>query len=187
MAGFVTELQHHINENHNSGFGEYSTVSQATEISNWEQRISDQSTEQITHTCNKCAGQFESEEDLAHHKTRVHEYGETRQPYPCEECGYRGWDKRDLNNHITSEHATIEQLVGGKQYSMVRINNKQNLNNLNLSDLDDSDDDYECSSEDDDEENNVQLTPPPVHHNSLLENSREYPFQCNVCKRKCQN
>ena len=42
--------------------------------------------------------------DLANHDKRVHEYGETFELYPCEECGFRGTDLVAIKSHIVEVH-----------------------------------------------------------------------------------
>ena len=55
-------------------------------------------------TCKKCDNIFENELDLANHEQRVHEYGETLELYPCEECGFRGTDLVAIKSHIVEVH-----------------------------------------------------------------------------------
>ena len=82
-------------------------------------------------TCVKCNGKFENEKDLLYHEERVHEYGESGNIYPCDQCGYQGPDIVALKNHTEQAHK--------KSYYNGRI--KQNLHNINL--YDDSDEDVE--------------------------------------------
>ena len=48
--------------------------------------------------CNICDGKFDNEQDVAYHKERVHDYGETCCMYSCEECGFQGTDRVSLNH-----------------------------------------------------------------------------------------
>ena len=87
-------LQVHIKEAHTPFETSFPTMSLASGTS-----IIDVDVE-----CNKCGKVFANELDLKNHKTRVHEYGEQFALYPCEECGFRGTDVRELKNHINEEH-----------------------------------------------------------------------------------
>ena len=62
---------------------------------------------------------------------RVHEYGESGNIYPCDQCGYQGPDIVALKNHTEQAHK--------KSYYNGRI--KQNLHNITFDD--DSDEDVE--------------------------------------------
>ena len=52
----------------------------------------------IYEICSQCGKILENELDLENHKERVHENGE--QLYPCEECGFRGSDMKEIKDHI---------------------------------------------------------------------------------------
>ena len=54
---------------------------------------------------------FGNEADVYLHMERVHEYGEECALYPCEECGYRGQDKLNLDTHIKECHNLITQSI----------------------------------------------------------------------------
>ena len=61
---------------------------------------SDGSISDIYETCKQCDKIFENELDLANHEKRVHEYVETFELYPCEECCFRGTDLVEIKSHI---------------------------------------------------------------------------------------
>ena len=54
---------------------------------------------------------FGNEADVYLHMERVHEYGEECALYPCEECGYRGQHKLNLDTHIKECHNLITQSI----------------------------------------------------------------------------
>ena len=41
---------------------------------------------------------------MNYHAERIHEYGETCELYPCEECGFSGQDMKSLKDHTASVH-----------------------------------------------------------------------------------
>ena len=92
--GCSIKLQSHIAKQHEEFESTFPTMSLASDGS-----ISD-----IYETCKQCGKVFENELDLANHEKRVHEYGETFALYPCEECGYRGTDLKEINTHIEEAH-----------------------------------------------------------------------------------
>ena len=107
--------------------------------------------------CNQCEKIFENELDAANHELRVHDYGETFDLYPCEECGFRGTDVNEIRNHIKERHTnesnvecdTLEEL-GIFKLPEVSKRIKQNFEGLNINehgdilvDEDDKDEDFE--------------------------------------------
>ena len=68
--------------------------------------------------------------NVLYYVQRVHEYGETCELYPCEECGFQGTDLSSLQKHNNEMHK--------KLHYNKRI--KQNLHNIDLDD--DSDDEW---------------------------------------------
>ena len=57
--------------------------------------------------CAICKKKFENELDVLNHMERVHEYGESFRLYPCDQCGFRAGDKRELDQHIC-EHDSAQ-------------------------------------------------------------------------------
>lgn len=88
--------------------------------------------------CNLCDGKFDNEQDVAYHKERVHEYGETCSMYSWEECGFQGTDRLLLKMHVQTEHS--EPLYGTRR--------KQNLTEINFDDDSDEDGDWNPSKDD---------------------------------------
>ena len=41
---------------------------------------------------------------MNYHAERIHEYGETCELYPCEECGFSGQDMKSVKDHNVSVH-----------------------------------------------------------------------------------
>ena len=74
--------------------------------------VSDGSISSIYEICGQCGKVFENELDLQNHEERVHVYGELFQLYPCEECGFRASDKKEIKDHIEESHQE------GAEYSM---------------------------------------------------------------------
>ena len=60
-------------------------------------------------TCPTCGMKFQTDEDINPHQFSVHEYGETCNMYPCEDCGYQGQDIVSLQNHISEAHSNISE------------------------------------------------------------------------------
>ena len=86
---------------------------------------------------------------MKHHKERVHEYGETCNIYPCEDCGFQGQDIRSLKQHISESHdeTCLEQL-GIKQLPYYSKRIKQNFNGLSIDkdgsfEVEESEEEYE--------------------------------------------
>ena len=59
--------------------------------------------------CPTCEMKFQTDEHMKHHQVRVHEYGETCNMYPCEDCGYQGQDIISLQNHLSEAHSDISE------------------------------------------------------------------------------
>ena len=78
-------------------------------------------------TCPICDMVFENDGDMKHHQVGVHEYGETCNIYPCEDCGFLGQDVRSLKVHISENN--LEQL-GIQQLPFYSRRIKQNFNGL---------------------------------------------------------
>ena len=55
--------------------------------------------------------QFQTDEHMKYHQVRVHEYGETCNMYPWEDCGYQEQDIINLQNHVTEAHSSIFEAV----------------------------------------------------------------------------
>ena len=119
-----SELENHISRKHESSNKSLSLISEADD-SSWTYMV-----------CDICDGKYQNELDLFHHKERVHEYGETCQMYPCEECGFRARDLSALKNHTKEEH----------EVPLYQKRRKQNLQNINFDD--DSDDEWNPNKED---------------------------------------
>ena len=69
--------------------------------------ISDGSMSDVFVDCAICKKKFENELDVLNHMERVHEYGKSFRLYPCDQCGFRSGDKRDLDQHIC-EHDSAQ-------------------------------------------------------------------------------
>ena len=74
--------------------------------------------------CSECDEKFENEMNLQYHKTRVHDYGEPGNIYPCDQCGFQGSDLIALKNPRKEGHAK----------SMYNGRIKQNPVNINFDD-----------------------------------------------------
>ena len=61
--------------------------------------------------CLVCDMKFQNEMDMNHHLLRRHEYGETCEIYPCDECGFIGEDLTSLKHHVTNEHDVASETV----------------------------------------------------------------------------
>ena len=61
--------------------------------------ISDGSLSDVYIDCAICEKKFENELDVQNHMERVHEYGESFLLYPCDQCGFRAGDVRELDQH----------------------------------------------------------------------------------------
>ena len=55
-------------------------------------------------SCTICDKKFENVFHMNHHRVHVHEYGETCNLYPCEECGFSAGDVDTLNEHVRNNH-----------------------------------------------------------------------------------
>ena len=125
-----TQLQSHLSQKHEGFELSFPTMSLASEGS-----ISD-----IYEKCQQCGKTFENELDPANHVERVHEYGETFDLYPCEECGYRGTDVTSIRRHIAENHeknrTASESLkdLGIVKLPVVTKRRKQNFNDLVIDD-----------------------------------------------------
>ena len=149
-----TQLDVHVKEFHEPFESTFPTMSLA----------SDGSLSDIQEECKQCGKLFENELDLANHVERVHEYGEIFEIYPCEECGFRGTDLREIKSHIEDEHGANKSESSSLHCSLEEIGifrlpeiterRKQNFEGLNIDadgDIevdDDSDHDYDSKQED---------------------------------------
>ena len=123
--------------------------------------------------CNLCDGKFDNEKDVAYHKERVHEYGETCSMYSCEECGFQGTDRLSLKMHVQTEHS--EPLYGTRR--------KQNLTEINFDDDSDEDGDWNPSKDD-------ELSIVEDDHEELVTKKRKAPLGSPPAKRlkkKCES
>ena len=64
---------------------------------------------------------FENEADVYLHMERFHEYGEESALYQCEECGYRGQDKLNLNTHVKECHNSTTQSINQSDSILVEF------------------------------------------------------------------
>ena len=89
-------------------------------------------------------------------KTRVHEYGEQFALYPCEECGFRGTDVRELKNHINEEHTADSsnslQSLGIYQLPVVSKRRHHDFGDLAIDEegninIEDDDDEFDAHSD----------------------------------------
>ena len=84
---------------------------------------------------------------------RVHEYGETFDLYPCEECGYRGTDITSIRKHIADNHERSEtsseslEDLGIVSLPVVTKRRRQNLHDLII----DENGEIEVDDEDDED------------------------------------
>ena len=106
---------------------------------------------------------------------RVHEYGEQFALYPCEECGYRSTDLRELKNHIDEEYTDDSfnslQNLGINQLPVVSKRRRHDFEDLAIDkegniNIEEDDDTFDANSEellllddDDDEEWSKPETP----------------------------
>jgi uncharacterized C2H2 Zn-finger protein len=88
------KLQSHMAQDHEQFESTFSSISLKSDGSIYD----------IYEKCKQCGKLFENELDLFNHETRVHEYGETFDIYPCEECGFRGTDLGAIKTHIAEVH-----------------------------------------------------------------------------------
>ena len=99
-----TNLNDHIQAKHPQGFESVASLSQiAKELGDdTSKSILDETEAQIKENikCTECDKVFYNESDAKHHNTRVHEYGESCNLYPCELCGFAGGDVNDIEEHI---------------------------------------------------------------------------------------
>ena len=95
-----------------------------------------------------------SQHIIANHVERVHEYGETFEIYPCEECGFRGTDITSIRIHIANSHennstaSKSPEDLGIVKLPVVTKRRKQNLKDLII----DDNGDIELEDEDEDDE-----------------------------------
>ena len=144
-------LQNHIAQSHEEFDTSFETMSLVSEGT-----ISD-----IYETCKQCGKAFQNELDVANHELRVHEYGETFDLYPCEECGFRGTDLMEIRKHIKINHQVQDAS------SLISINETEDISleelgieklpevssriKQNLKDLIDENGDIHIDEESDDE------------------------------------
>ena len=97
--------------------------------------------------CQQCEKLFYNNADAKAHKTRVHEYGEFYNLYPCKECGFMGGDATEIEEHSRNH----------RQYrtKTVKANTEKSNENFNISHGDivvdndsDADEDWEQTKED---------------------------------------
>ena len=97
---------------------------------------SDGSLSSIHETCGQCGKLFENELDVKNHEERVHMYGELFQLYPCEECGFRAADIKELREHTDESHQKGEDIsmesLGITQLPIVSKRRKQNFRDLQI-------------------------------------------------------
>ena len=166
-----TDLQRHISQKHDLSSSMPSMISEADD-SSWQ-----------LIACNLCDGKFDNEQDVAYHKERVHEYGETCSMYLWEECGFQGTDRLLLKMHVQTEHS--EPLYGTRR--------KQNLTEINFDDDSDEDGDWNPSKDDElcivedgelvSKKRKVALRSPPAKRlKNKGESSKSVPI-CSKCKK----
>ena len=95
----ASKLQNHMENVHERSWSSFTLISEA------------ESTIGKYVPCKVCDMMFENEADVYLHMERVHEYGEECALYPCEECGYRGQDKLNLDTHIKECHNSTTQSI----------------------------------------------------------------------------
>jgi hypothetical protein len=107
---------------------------------------------------------------MNHHRVRVHEYGETCNFYPCEECGFSAGDIDTLNEHVGNGHNETfsasheaEKLLSeefdetslSEEFDVheipVQKRIKQNLREINFEDDSDDDREWEPTLEEEDD------------------------------------
>ena len=79
----TSKLNEHMNSDHPEGF---ESLDQIT----LDSRIDCSRSELLK--CKECDKILYSESHVETHATRVHKFGEYWNPYPCEECGFKGSD-----------------------------------------------------------------------------------------------
>ena len=151
------ELQVHI-ERHHPQESSLSLISEASSLSG------------MYVNCTICDKKFENELHMNHHRVRVHEYGETCNLYPCEECGFSAGDIDTLNEHVGNGHNETfsasheaEKLLSeefdetslSEEFDVheipVQKRIKQNLREINFEDDSDDDREWEPTLEEEDD------------------------------------
>jgi uncharacterized C2H2 Zn-finger protein len=89
MFDSSTSLNKHIGEQHPDGFESFAQIT-LDMSTNLEKQLFE---------CKECTKVFYNNSDVDIHTSRVHRYGEYCTMYPCEECGFRGDDVRDIEEH----------------------------------------------------------------------------------------
>ena len=135
------------------------------------------------------------------HEERFHEYGESFELYPCEQCGFKGSTIVSIRRHISEIHDSIEtncvslEELGISRIPEVTTRRKHNFSDLIINDdgdidVDDeeTDENFNLSSED------VNLNESPIRKSSkrkitsvvspkkkrrLVEESPK--FVCEIC------
>ena len=166
-----SHVKSHISHSHDLSSSMPSLISEADD-SSWQ-----------FIACDQCDGKFDNEQDVAYHKERVHEYGETCCMYACEECGFQGSDRINLKTHVQTEHS--KPLFGTRR--------KQNLKEINFDE--DSDDDGDWNPTKDDElgieedeaiipkkRKVAHKSPPSKRFKKKSEPSKNVPI-CPKCKK----
>ena len=86
-------LQVHMAESHPEGFESVMGISQMSLTSN-------NSSQSIPYVpCKLCDKVFYNETDSENHRSRVHDFGEYFNLYPCDECGFRAGDVKESLEH----------------------------------------------------------------------------------------
>ena len=138
--------------------------------------VSDASISNLYEKCTKCERLFENEFDRMNHEERFHEYGESFELYPCEQCGFRGSDIVSIRRHISETHNSVKtncvslEALGISRLPEVTTRRKHNFSDLNINDdgdidVDDeeTDENFNLSSED---VNDVNLNESPIRKSS---------------------
>ena len=71
--------------------------------------------------CQQCEKLFYNNADAKAHKTRVHEYGEFYNLYPCKECGFMGGDATEIEEHSRNHRQYKTKLSKQIQRSQMKI------------------------------------------------------------------
>ena len=90
MFETTSKVNEHMNNNHPDGFESLNHITLDSNI--------DCSRYELL-KCKECNKLFYYESDIETHVTTVHKFGEYWNPYPCEECGFKGSNVVDIEEH----------------------------------------------------------------------------------------
>ena len=157
MSETTSTIKEHINNHHPDGFESLNHITLDSNI--------DCSRYELL-KCKECNKLFYYEADIETHTTRVHEFGEYWNPYPCEECGFNGSNVIENKEHQQNHKYLGTQKPNGtdKSYGIIIISD----DNIEVYGDSAKDEDWTTSKED---------------KNLLRKDSEdEFMFNCNQCE-----